>query len=551
MLAELVIGAIFDDRYELLEELGSGGQSTVFKARQLDFDRTIALKIIRYSGFDDDDEKQRFFREASILSSLSHQNIVTIYHIGFCHDIPYIAMELISGESISRRLDKSGPISIDIAIDIIDQAASALEAVHAAGAIHRDIKPGNIILVDKPEPNTVKIIDFGLAKLDKPNEKLTQTGTLIGSAHYMSPEQCRAEKVDARTDIYSLTMCLFEMISGERPYDAESPMGIMYKQINDAIPQLPETTECDQKLNHFYQKGLAKEPNERFQTFAEYRAALAEIDPFKQSQKPLVAAGKSKYSPIALFLVSFTIGLIVVFAVHSMMNAQKDYSAKKARLEKAQQEVHHASARRKSASVASLSARNNNWVMINPWEAGTWKCISQKDIECYDLRTKKPQSTSRQRLVPGPWQVGHQLDSVGNIWHLEGLEDSERKGKNFRMERLSRVELEKPIRTSKSVHKHYKAVDQLIVTYGTVERKNEGVVSFDTIADISPLGSNKLKIMDRTIINPELDSPSFRRTESIWEREKPFEPVREKDGIDLKKSFDEFLEKKDKERTQP
>ncbi|MBX9572615.1 MAG: serine/threonine protein kinase [Candidatus Obscuribacterales bacterium] len=551
MLVEIEVGASFDGRYELLEVLGSGGQSTVFKARQFDFDRIIALKIIRYSGFDDDEEKQRFLREATVLSSLSHANIVTVYHIGFCENIPYLAMELVSGESLSNRLDKIGKMPADTAIGILDQAAAALEFVHAAGIIHRDLKPGNIILVDKPAPDTVKIIDFGLAKTDKRDEKLTQTGTLIGSAHYMSPEQCRAEKVDARTDIYSLAVCLFEMVSGNRPYDAENAMSVMYEQINAPIPKLPERTVLDQRLNLFFDKGLAKDPNHRFQSISEFRTELSKLDPFDQTLITSESKRGILLTPKILFISSFILGILIVFAANIGLNTQDNLQRNKR-----ESNFNQISNLKKQNSLPGEGNRKNfsprneyKWTKINSWEAGTWKSLSHTDSEYYYLETKKPIKNKSRRFFPDSWVLGHQKDPEGNIWHFEGLEDSERKGKNFRMERLSRVELEKPIRTDNSVHKHFKAVDQLVVISGKMEFRNEGVVSYDSIIDITPLGPDKLRVDDRVIVNPELDAPTFRRTEIIWQRIKPFEPVAMKDGIDLKKSFDEFLKNQQSEKT--
>ena len=542
MLAEIEIGQIFEHRYELLGVLGTGGQSTVFKAHQLDFDRTIALKIIRYSGFDNEDEKQRFLREASILSTLSHKNIVTIYHIGFSGDIPYLAMELVAGESISNRLDQQGAMAPDIAFTIIDQAAAALEEVHAAGVIHRDIKPGNIILVEKPEPNTVKIIDFGLAKSDHRDEKLTQTGTLIGSAHYMSPEQCRADKVDSRTDIYSLGICLLEMISGERPYDADNAMGVMYLHINSPVPQIPEKTQLDQHLNKFFAKALAKNPDDRFQTLSEFRNSLAEVDPFKKTPLLTTAKKRGLVSPPLLFIYSFIFGATALIAATQFLNIQREHQERRSHFEQTNQQAQVRNAANKAVN-RKPSVYEPKWIKLNSWEAGTWKCTKQKTLELYDLKTKEPIKSKNERVIPGPWVLGHQRDSDGNIWHLEGMEDSERKGKNYRMERVSRVELEKPIRTEKMVRKHFQAVDQVVIINGTNEWRNPAVVSYDSLLEIAPSGSNKLKVDDRTIVNSEEVTATFRRTEVTWERVKPFEPIAMKDGIDLKKSLAAFLAK--------
>ncbi|MBX9723685.1 MAG: serine/threonine protein kinase [Candidatus Obscuribacterales bacterium] len=214
------LGEVFEQRYELLEVLGAGGGGTVFKARQITADRMIALKVLHPQQGFDEESKQRFLREAKALNKLSHENIVSVYHLGFSDfGLPYLAMELIQGNSLRACLNAEGHLSSRRIFSIVKQLCSALACMHEVGIIHRDLKPENIMLIQKPEPDTVKIIDFGLVRVDNSAEqKLTATGLLIGSVNYMSPEQCQGKKADARSDVYALTVCMYEMLSGKLPF---------------------------------------------------------------------------------------------------------------------------------------------------------------------------------------------------------------------------------------------------------------------------------------------------------------------------------------------
>lgn len=528
MAATIEIGEIFDGRYELLDVLGTGGQSTVYKARQLDFDRIIALKIVRYTGFDDEDDKRRFLREASVLSSLSHANIVTIYHIGFCGDIPYMAMELIDGESIQRRIERDGRLPADQTFAIIGQCATALSAIHNAGIVHRDVKPANIVLVDKPEADTVKLIDFGLARLTAREQKLTQTGTLIGSAHYMSPEQCRGEHADIQSDIYSLTVCMYEMLTGSKPYDAENAMGVMYKQINEPAPQLPSTSTFAEQTDAFIRKGMAKLPSDRFQTMAEFSAALEKIAPTKET---LLPERKKRGLQTLLILVGLSLfGFALAFtAVRQNQKA-----------EVTTQNAPELSIKKPKITRPEPNKKEFEWVMLAPWEVGTWRCTSKKVLEYYNIRTKEPNQYKYGRILPKDAVRGYQKDSTGRVWHLNSVGAQETwKTPMVKCTRLSYADLEPTVRDEHCLRKHYKEVLKETVVNGNREWM-AGVVSYDILTQTVPIDSNQYKTTERTIIQSDAGADLL-RIEYIWKRVKPFEETKTLEGIDLRQSLADYL----------
>ncbi len=321
------LGEIFEQRYELLEFLGSGGGGTVFKARQNDADRLIALKILHQQNGFDDETTQRFLREAKALNKISHENIVSVYHLGISNgNLPYIAMELIQGSSLRAAITADGPMTMPRIFRIMKQLCSAVECMHNAGIIHRDLKPENIMLIQKPEPDTVKIIDFGLVKVDNSTEqKLTATGLLIGSVSYMSPEQCQGKKADVRSDLYALSVCMYEMLSGKLPFYADTPVGVMYKQIKEDAPELQMRSGkiVHPELRAFIRKGMEKDPSLRFQTATEMNDALALLaGHFESDLKDNETAQRRRFiKPIA---IAFSVIAICLIGVQALRQTKKE-----------------------------------------------------------------------------------------------------------------------------------------------------------------------------------------------------------------------------------
>ena len=256
--------------YKILEELGRGGMGVVYKALDTKLERTVALKFLSPQVLGAEDEKARFLHEAQAAAALSHPNICTIYEIDEFEERSFIAMECVEGESLRSMIEK-GPLKLEQVIDIGMQAAAGLQEAHEKGIVHRDIKPANIIITPK---GGVKIMDFGLAKLHG-HTMLTKEGTTLGTISYMSPEQARGDEVDHRTDIWSLGVFLYEMITGRVPFKGEYELATVYSILNDE-PKPPTAlrTGVTMELERIVHKCLAKDARERYQSAADLSADL-------------------------------------------------------------------------------------------------------------------------------------------------------------------------------------------------------------------------------------------------------------------------------------
>ncbi len=260
--------------HEVLEVLGEGGMGVVYKARDTRLGRTVALKVMRPEWSGDAGFQHRLEREAQTASALNHPNILTIYEIGSEEGLTYIAMEHISGGTLAERL-ASGPISTEKALRLTAQVADALIAAHAAGVVHRDIKPSNIMLASE---DRAKVVDFGIAKLvgatassDEARTALTASGSIVGSAPYMSPEQAGGRSVDERTDIFSLGAVLYEMLAGHRPFAGAGGAETLAAILRDTPSPIPGAASGVERL---VARCLGKDPAERFQSAAELKAAI-------------------------------------------------------------------------------------------------------------------------------------------------------------------------------------------------------------------------------------------------------------------------------------
>jgi serine/threonine protein kinase len=283
-MTDSLVGTLFVEKYEILQVLGQGGMGTVYKARNLINGNLRAIKLLNSHVELNAEALRRFDAEASAISRFKHENVIEIIDVGFFNqEQPYLVMEYIDGVSLNNLLKRNGPLPVAQAIPLFTQICAALSSAHANGVLHRDIKPSNIMLVDTPANRLlVKVVDFGIAKI-VPNENdgtmiETATGIIIGSPPYMSPEQCLGERLDLRSDIYSLGCLMYETLSGEPPLMGNSPAATMYKHLNEApAPLTIASTDLRvaNRLNQIFSKALSKLPDRRYQTMDELRADLA------------------------------------------------------------------------------------------------------------------------------------------------------------------------------------------------------------------------------------------------------------------------------------
>ena len=221
------IGRLLDGRYEILEEIGCGGMAVVYRARCHRLNRYVAVKILKEELSRDEDFRRRFHAESQAVAMLSHPNIVAVYDVNHSGDADYIVMELIDGLTLKQYMQQRGALSWREALHFATQIAKALEHAHSRGIVHRDIKPHNIMIL---KDGSVKVADFGIARLNSSQNTLTREA--LGSVHYISPEQAKGAQVDARSDLYSLGVVMYEMLTGKPPYDGESPVAIAIQHIN-------------------------------------------------------------------------------------------------------------------------------------------------------------------------------------------------------------------------------------------------------------------------------------------------------------------------------
>ena len=271
------IGQVLDKRYEILELIGEGGMALVYKARDTRLDRLVAVKIMREEMAADEEVRRRFVAESHAVAMLSNPNIVAIYDVSHSDAMEYIVMELVDGITLKQYMEKKGALPWRETLHFSKQIARALGHAHQRGIIHRDIKPQNIMLL---RDGTIKVADFGIAALE--NEIYVNDGQAVGSIHYIAPEQARGEYPDTRSDIYSLGVVMYEMLTGERPYTGTSIGEIAIKHMN-AEPVMPreKNPEIPEELEKITMKAMNANMAERYQSTDEL---LSDLDEFTQNQ---------------------------------------------------------------------------------------------------------------------------------------------------------------------------------------------------------------------------------------------------------------------------
>ena len=270
-----MVGEILVNRYEIIEKVGDGGMALVYRAKDTLLNRIVAVKVLREQFASDDEFIERFRREAQSAASLSHPNVVNIYDVGHTGSTHFIVMEYVDGENLSDLIKTKGELSEHFIVSVGMQIATGLAHAHHHGIIHRDIKPHNILITNE---GRVKVTDFGIAQAMS-SANLTQTGVVLGSVHYFSPEQARGVNIQAASDLYSLGIVMYEMIVGKQPFRGDTPISIALKQIQEMpIPPRQYRPDLHRGLEQLVLQLLAKEPEQRPKSADEVVRILKGID---------------------------------------------------------------------------------------------------------------------------------------------------------------------------------------------------------------------------------------------------------------------------------
>jgi len=340
---------ILGGEYLVLEKIGTGGMGSVYKASQPAMNRMVAIKILHPKLANRKDLTSRFRREARAMSQLTHPNTVKVFVFGELEEDGslYIVMEMLEGKNLNQAVRKDGPIPLDRAIAILIQVCGALQEAHELGIVHRDLKPENIFLAKQGGiTDYPKVLDFGLAKVTERQMQpgsliLTQEGMVFGTPEFMSPEQAQGKTLDARSDIYSLAVILYEVLTGKLPFSAKSPMEYIQKHVTEPIITLSERVPDKRfppELDQVLARALSKKPEQRYQTAAEFADALrpfggpvsqalpASLRPAGASARPLpvpslaprggaVTAQKSGFPGLLIGVAALCLVLGVLLAV--------------------------------------------------------------------------------------------------------------------------------------------------------------------------------------------------------------------------------------------
>ncbi|HEX4456798.1 MAG TPA: serine/threonine-protein kinase, partial [Polyangia bacterium] len=277
-LSDPRIGTLLEGRYRLDQRLAAGGMGVVYKGELVAIGKPVAIKFLHDALAAIPDLVKRFQREATAMSRLAHPHLVSVVDSGLANGVPFLVMDFVSGRSLADVL-AGGPLPAARAVGLTRQILAGVKHAHGMGVVHRDLKPDNILVMADVEEDFVKILDFGLAKVVSSTEtQLTNTGFAMGTPGYMSPEQARGTEADERSDLYGVGVILFHMVTGRKPFVADSPLAVLRMHMDDAPPSpnalLPRS--CSPELERVILQSLAKEPSARWQTAADFAQALAQ-----------------------------------------------------------------------------------------------------------------------------------------------------------------------------------------------------------------------------------------------------------------------------------
>jgi serine/threonine protein kinase len=327
-----MIGQRLAGRYELQDLAGTGGMSSVYRAKDAVLERTVAIKILHEHFSDDPEYIERFRREARALAQLNHPNIVTVIDRGEHEGRQFIVFEHVDGETLKSLIDREGPLPVDQALSLVHQIARGLAFAHEHGVVHRDVKPHNVLI---DEDGVAKVTDFGVARSVDPADGLTETGALLGTSEYIAPEQANGQRVDERSDQYSLGTVLYELLAGEPPFSGDNFMAVAMRHIQEPVPSVREARpDVSPRLDAIVARSMAKRPEDRFPTTEAMMAALeaershasAPGEPAVESVRdedtesielpgpvPLRAPGRSRFPlPLVLILIAAGVAALVV-----------------------------------------------------------------------------------------------------------------------------------------------------------------------------------------------------------------------------------------------
>jgi eukaryotic-like serine/threonine-protein kinase len=276
----LEVGGVVASKYRLVRPLAKGGMGSVWVARHVQLDVEVAVKFMAPAYAESADGRARFEREAKAAAQLKSPNVVQVHDYGIADEIPYLVMELLQGEDLGERLRRQRRLSLTAAAAVLGPVCKALRRAHEAGIVHRDLKPGNIFLARQDDEETVKVLDFGVAKVTDPGSgaAATKAGSLVGSPNYMSPEQVRAKQVDHRSDLWSMGVVLFEAVTGQLPFPGDDVGDVLVEVCTAAIP-VPSRIAPDlgPAVDRFFERALARDPAARFQSARELAEAFAAL----------------------------------------------------------------------------------------------------------------------------------------------------------------------------------------------------------------------------------------------------------------------------------
>lgn len=296
------------NRYEIVEHIGEGGMAHVYKAFDPEINRSVALKILKEEHCEKAEYTSRFLKEGRAAGALTHPNIVTIYDVGSIDDAPYIMMELLTGMTLGDLLLQGKRLTLEQTLECIVQLADALDYAHSKNVVHRDMKPDNIVL--DLEKNVVKVADFGIARLNHSEvADSTQAGMMLGTPRYMSPEQATGDPVDGRSDLFALGVILYEMITGQKAFDADSMTTLILQIVQkDPLPIRQTTSGAPIGVEKIVKKLLQKRPEKRFQTGSELKlAVLRELQELRESNEE-----KSSYLPLQIKWTAIMAAIVTV-----------------------------------------------------------------------------------------------------------------------------------------------------------------------------------------------------------------------------------------------